>query len=220
MLKLYTYFRSTAAYRVRIALNIKNLEHELISVHLLKDGGEHKTEDYLNKNPMGLVPALEIETPSGEIDYLAQSLSILEYLEETYPENPILPADGLARVRVREISLGIACDMHPLNNLRVLKFLTGEMALSEEQKLTWYKHWIATGFTGIERQLRTSSDTGLCCHGDAPTMADLCLIPQVYNAERFDCPMDDYPTIQRINEHCKGLDAFAKADPAIQPDAV
>ena len=219
MLKLYTYFRSTAAYRVRIALNLKNLDFEAIPVHLLRDGGEHKSQQYLQKNPTGLVPTLQITDGESDPKYLAQSIAILEYLEECYPEPALLPKDSLARARVRSISQSIACDMHPLNNLRVLKFLTGEMALSEEKKLEWYRHWIAIGFTGIERLLRDDSATGLFCHGDQPTLADCCLVPQVYNAERFDCPMDDYPTILRINAHCKSLQAFIKSDPNTQPDA-
>ena len=223
MLNLYSYFRSTAAYRVRLALNLKGLEYDVIPVHLLRDGGEHKSPEYLAKNPTGLVPTLEVdkrvENSVNDSVYIAQSIAILEYLEERYPEPPLLPADPLGRARVRALTQTIACDMHPLNNLRVLKYLTGPMGLSEEQKLQWYKHWIAVGFSSIETTLSNKTTTGLFCHGDQASFADCCLIPQIYNAERFGCPMDDYPSIARINDHCKSLEAFIDADPATQPDA-
>ena len=218
MLKLYTYFRSTAAYRVRLALNLKKLHFEAIPVHLLRDGGEQKSAQYLSKNPTGLVPTLELSSEETDPKYLSQSIAILEYLEESHPEPALLPQDPLGRARVRSISQTIACDIHPLNNLRVLQYLTGDMGLAEDQKLEWYKHWIATGFTAIERILQDDA-TGLFCHGDQPSFADCCLIPQVYNAERFACPMDDYPAIRRINAHCKELEAFINADPATQADA-
>lgn len=219
MLKLYSYFRSTAAYRVRLALNLKGLDYDVIPVHLLRDGGEQKAEEYLGINPTGLVPTLELTSEDADSTYLGQSIAILEYIEERYPEPSLLPKDPIARAKVRGLSQAIACDMHPLNNLRVLKYLTGEMGLSNEKKLDWYQHWITTGFSSIEKILSDDSETGLFCHGDQASFADCCLIPQIYNAERFDCPMDDYPTIRRINDHCKSLNAFINADPATQPDA-
>lgn len=215
MLTLTTYFRSTAAYRVRIALNLKGLEHELVATNLLKDGGEHKTPKFLSKNPDGLIPTLATE---GRV--LAQSMAILEYLEERYPQPALLPNDLLDRAYLRGLAQTIASDMHPLNNLRVQQYLVNEMGVSEDQKLQWYHHWIATGFKGLETRLAQDPRTGLCCYGDEPSLADLCLVPQVYNALRFNCPMDDYPTIQKINDHCLSIDAFAKAAPERQADAI
>ena len=212
-MKLSTYFRSTAAYRVRIALNLKGIEHELVPVHLLRDGGEHKTEGYLSKNPDGLVPALEND---GHV--LAQSIAILEYLEETHPQPALLPEDPIDRAYLRGLAQSIACDIHPLNNLRVLQYLVNTLEASEEQKLAWYHHWVGSGFKGIEARLANDARTGLCCYGDTPTIADVCLIPQVYNAKRFNCPLDDYPTIMRINDHCLGLEAFDVSTPDKQPD--
>ncbi|MFT5574231.1 MAG: maleylacetoacetate isomerase [Cryomorphaceae bacterium] len=214
MLKLTTYFRSTAAYRVRIALNLKGLEHELFAVHLLKEGGQHKTKQYLNTNPDGLIPTLETD---GQV--LAQSMAIIEYLEETHASPALLPCSPLDRAYVRGLAQTICSDMHPLNNLRVLKYLTAEMGVSEEHKLQWYQHWVAVGFTGLETRLANDLRSGLCCIGDKPSLADVCLVPQVYNAERFNCPMQDYPTIQRINEYCLSLEPFAQAAPHLQADA-
>lgn len=214
MLKLTTYFRSTAAYRVRIALNLKGLEHELVPIHLLKDGGEHKTASFLNRNPDGLIPTLETH---GQV--LAQSMAIMEYLEEEYPTPALLPSKSLDRAYLRGLAQTIASDIHPLNNLRVLKYLTGKLNASEEQKTQWYHHWVATGFKGLETRLANNANTGRFCFGDTPTLADICLIPQVYNALRFNCPMDDYPTINRINQQCLQLDAFANAAPDLQADA-
>lgn len=211
-MKLTTYYRSTAAYRVRITLKLKGVAHELIPINLLK--GEHKESEFLAKNPDGLIPTLETD------DYaLSQSIAILEYLEEAYPKVALLPNDSLDRATVRGLVQTIASDMHPLNNLRVLQFLVNEMGVSEEQKLQWYQHWIANGFTGLEARLAKSSDTGKFCFGDSPSMADVCLVPQVYNAHRFDCPMEDYPTISQINNHCMSLSAFADTAPSRQSDA-
>lgn len=215
MLRLTTYFRSTAAYRVRIALNIKNIEHELLPTNLLKNGGEHKTKEFLGRNPDGLIPTLETD---GHV--LAQSMAILEYLEEQYPEPAILPSDPIDRAYLRGLAQTIASDMHPLNNLRVQQYLVNQMGVSEEQKLQWYQHWIAAGFTGLEARLANDARTGKCCYGDAPTLADICLVPQVYNAVRFECPMQDYPTIQSINDYCLNLEPFAKALPELQADAI
>lgn len=213
-MKLSTYFRSTAAYRVRIALNLKGIDYELVPVHLLRNGGEQKSSAYLEKNPDGLIPALETE---GRV--LAQSMAILEYLEETHPEPPLLPSGSLDRAYLRGLAQTIVSDIHPLNNLRILKYLKNDLALTEDQKNDWYRHWVATGFESIEARLARDVNTGLCCFGDTPSIADVCLIPQVFNAVRFDCPMHEYPIIRRINEYCLGLDAFAKAAPNLQPDA-
>ncbi|MDC9719927.1 MAG: maleylacetoacetate isomerase [Gammaproteobacteria bacterium] len=211
---LSTYFRSTAAYRVRIALNHKQLEHTLIPVNLLVDGGQQKTTEYLHKSPNGLVPILE--TDDG---VLHQSLAIMEYLEEKYPANPILPIDLMSRAQVRAFSQSIACDIHPLNNLRVLQYLSNELKVSDEAKKRWYVHWVHLGFSALEARLNASSGTQFC-FGNEITMADICLVPQVYNAIRFNCPMDEYPNIVRINDNCLELDAFTKSSPSNQPDAI
>jgi maleylacetoacetate isomerase/maleylpyruvate isomerase len=212
-MKLYTYFRSTAAYRVRIALNLKGLPYEAAPVHLLRS--EENDPAYRALSPLGTVPALLTD----EGDALTQSLAIIEYLEETHPQPPLLPADALGRARVRALALTIACDIHPLNNLRVLKYLTGTLGASEEEKMTWYRHWLADGMMAVERLLAGHPATGDFCHGDAPTLADCCLVPQVFNARRFDCPLDAMPTIRRIAEACEQLPAFVAAAPHNQPDA-
>lgn len=211
-MKLTTYFRSTAAYRVRIALNIKGLKHELIPVNLLK--GEQKSAEYKAINPEALLPTLE----TGP-HVLAQSVAILEYLEEIQPQPSLLPKDSIERALVRGMAQAIACDIHPLNNLRVLKYLVSDLGVSEDDKLKWYHHWLDEGFRSIEQRLKAGETTGLCCFGDQPTMADLCLIPQVYNAKRFELPLDDYPIIRRIEEHCLSLTEFAEARPEAQADA-
>jgi maleylacetoacetate isomerase len=213
-LNLSTYFRSTAAYRVRIALNYKELEHTLIPVNLLSEGGQHKKAEYLDKSPNGLVPILEIETA-----VLHQSLAIMEYLEETYPNNPILPNDPIDRAHVRAFAQTIACDIHPLNNLRVLQYLSNELKVSDDEKQNWYAHWVKLGFTSLEKRLSNNSKSDFS-FGNKITMADICLIPQIYNAHRFNCPMGDYPNIARINENCLKLDAFAKSLPSMQPDSI
>ncbi|HVE50619.1 MAG TPA: maleylacetoacetate isomerase [Casimicrobiaceae bacterium] len=212
-MKLYGYFRSSAAYRVRIALNLKGLAPEGSSVHLQK--GEQRTDDYLALNPQGLVPALVTDT--GEV--LTQSLAIIEWLDETHAQPPLLPSDALDRARVRSIALAIACDIHPLNNTRVLSYLVHTLGVSEEQKNGWYRYWIDLGFEALEARLARESDTGRFCHGDAPTLADVCLVPQVANARRFKVDLKAYPTITRIDVACNALPAFAKAAPELQPDA-
>ncbi|WP_092844986.1 maleylacetoacetate isomerase [Modicisalibacter xianhensis] len=213
MMKLYGYFRSSAAYRVRIALNLKGLAYEQVAVNLVN--GEQRGEDNLDRHPQGLVPTLETEDGTR----LTQSLAICEYLDERYLETPLLPADAEGRARVRALAQMIACEIHPLNNLKVLKYLTGDLGLGEDAKLAWYRHWIRDGFEALEVMLASSPATGTFCHGDAPTLADACLIPQVFNARRFECDLSDYPTLRRIAEHCDTLEAFQQAAPSVQPDA-
>ncbi len=216
MLQLYSYFRSSASYRVRIALNLKGLPFEYMPVHLLKDGGQQHTADYQRINPAELVPAL---VDDGQA--IGQSLAIMEYLDETRPELPaLLPRDALGRARVRALAQSIACEIHPLNNLRVLQYFEKDLKLDEATKATWYRHWITLGFTAVEAMLANNPHTGTFCHGDTPGMADCCLIPQIANSRRFDTPLDAFPTIRRIEAACLALDAFAKAAPALQPDAV
>lgn len=214
-LKLYSYFRSSAAYRVRIALNLKALPYETVPVHLLRGGGEQFTPDYLHLNPEALVPALI----DGSLPPLSQSLAIIEYLEETHPTPPLLPADPIGRARVRSLALAIACDIHPLNNLRVLRYLAKGLSIEEEARNTWYRHWIAVGMGAIEAQLAASPATARFCHGDTPTVADLCLVPLVANAQRLNCDISAMPTVMRINDTCLALEAFKNAMPAMQPDA-
>jgi maleylacetoacetate isomerase len=213
-LRLYTYWRSTAAYRVRIALNLKKLRHELIPVHLTRNGGEQHRDDYLALNPQGLVPTLL----DGE-RILRQSLAILEYLDEVYPEPPLLPATPRDRARVRAIANVITCDIHPLNNLRVLQFLEKEMGLGDNSRKNWYHYWLDQGFSALETLLADHPSTGIFCEGDEPTYADICLVPQVYNARRFNFDLDPYPTVTRIEEACLSLPPFADAAPENQPDA-
>lgn len=214
-LKLYSYFRSSAAYRVRIALNLKGLPYETVPVHLLRGGGEQLMPVYRNVNPEALVPALI----DGDLPPLSQSLAIIEYLEETHPAPPLLPADAMGRARVRSLALAVACDIHPLNNLRVLRYLAKELGIEEEARNTWYRHWIDIGLGAIEAQLAASPATGRFCHGDTPTVADLCLVPQVANAQRLNCDLSAMPTVTRINDACLALEAFKNAMPAMQPDA-
>lgn len=213
-MRLHTYFRSSAAYRVRIALNLKGLDYEAVPVHLVRGGGEHRQPAYLGLNPAGLVPALEDQ---GQV--LTQSLAIVEYLEETHPQPALLPAAALDRARVRAIAQAIACDIHPVNNLRVLQYLTRELGVSEEQKNAWYRHWIGVGLQVVEAMLAGDARTGAFCHGDTPGLADCCLVPQVFNARRFGCELSAMPTVLRIADHCAGLEAFRRAAPEAQPDA-
>jgi maleylacetoacetate isomerase len=212
-MRLYDYYRSSAAYRVRIALNIKGVTPERVFVHLRKGG--QRADDYLDLNPQGLVPALALD--GGQT--LTQSLAIIEWLEETHPQPPLLPADAAGRARVRAVALSIACEIHPLNNLRVLQYLTGTLGASEAQKDGWYKYWIDTGFEALETQLAREKATGRFCHGDAPGLADVCLVPQLANARRFHVDLAPYPTLTRIEAACNALPAFVAAAPANQPDA-
>lgn len=213
-MKLYGYFRSSAAYRVRIALNLKGLDYETVPVHLMKEGGQQFTEAYKALNPTSLVPTLV----DGDLA-IGQSMAILEYLEETHPRPALLPADAAGRARVRAIAQTIACDIHPLNNLRVLKHLKRGMGVDEEAKNAWYRHWIDIGLSSIEAMLAGNPATGRYCHGDQITLADVLLVPQVFNARRFDCDLSAMPTVTRIVEACSELDAFVRAEPARQPDA-
>ncbi|MCA1245107.1 maleylacetoacetate isomerase [Massilia sp. MS-15] len=213
-MKLYTYFRSSAAYRVRIALNLKGLDYEAVPVHLLRDGGQQLGADYLAVNPSGLVPALQDD---GLV--LSQSMAILEYLDEVYPVAPLLPKDALGRARVRELAQIVACDIHPINNLRVLRYLVKQLGQSEEVKTDWYRHWVIEGLRSLEAHLARNPGTGAFCHGDTPTMADCFLVPQVFNAKRFDIDVAAYPTIARIDALCADLPAFQAAHPSRQPDA-
>jgi maleylpyruvate isomerase len=213
-MRLYDYFRSSAAYRVRIALNLKGVQPDERTFVHLRMGGQ-RAQDYLALNPQGLVPALALD--DGHV--LTQSLAIVEYLDETYPDPPLLPSSAAARARVRAIALAIACEIHPLNNLRVLNYLLGTLGVSKEQKDGWYRYWIDVGFEALERSLSNDGDTGRYCHGDRATLADVCLVPQIANARRFDIDLSPYPTLIRIEAACNELPAFAEAAPARQPDA-
>ena len=212
-MKLIGYFRSSAAFRVRIALNYKGLKVEHASRHLRK--GEQAAPDYVALNPQKLVPALVLD--SGEV--LTQSLAILEYLEETHPEPPLLPRDPAGRARVRALSLIVCADIHPIQNLRVMGYLREKFGQTEESAFAWSRHWIETGFEAYEATIAKDPKTGAFSHGDTPTFADLCLAPQVFNAARFKVDMARYPTIQRIHATCLQHPAFDAAQPAKQPDA-
>ena len=212
-MKLYSYFRSSAAYRLRIALNLKCIDYEQVPVSLLK--GDQLTDQYRDLNPQGLVPLLR----DGPL-LLTQSLAICEYLDETHPAPAFLPVSAVERARVRAIALAIACEIHPLNNLRVLKYLKKSLGHNDDEVNKWYRHWIGIGLPAVESMLAGSPMTGRYCHRDAPSLADIFLVPQVANAVRYECPLEAYPTIRRINDECLKLDAFARARPHLQPDAV
>ncbi|MBI5258497.1 MAG: maleylacetoacetate isomerase [Burkholderiales bacterium] len=209
-MKLYNFFRSSASYRVRIALALKGLPYDYMPVHLPKN--EHLGESYTGVSASRLVPLLT----DGEA-VVTQSLAIIEYLNDTHPEPPLLPADALGRARVRALSLDIACEIHPLNNLRVLRYLTGPLKLSEDDKDRWYRHWVETGLEVVERQLQAAP--ARFCHGDAPTMADCVLVPQIFNAQRFNCRLDHVPQVMKVFEACMALDAFTNTQPSACPDA-
>lgn len=203
---LYDYFRSTAAYRVRIALNLKGLDYQSQSINLLQ--GEESGADYLQHNPQGLVPSLQLK--DGRV--LHQSLAICEYLEEAYPEPALLPADPEERAQVRAFSQVIACDIHPLNNLRVLKYLKADLGVTEETKLIWYHHWVKAGFVALEALMQRQTQSTYC-FGESPTLADICLVAQMFNAQRFECDVSPYPRLVGIAERCQQLDAFSQAHP-------
>lgn len=213
-MKLYSYFRSSAAYRVRIALNLKGLGYEYAGVHLLRDGGQQLKPEYRALNPDGIVPTLV----DGD-DVLTQSLAIIEYLEETHPEPPLLPRNPSDRAFVRSVALAVACEIHPVDNLRVLKYLKHQLKVPDEGKDAWYRHWIETGFASLEKRLAGDRRVGALTFGDTPTIADLCIVPQVFNARRFDIDLSPYPTIERIADNANQIDAFQRAAPAQQPDA-
>ena len=209
-MKLYTYFRSSAAFRVRIALNLKGLKYEPAFVHLAK--GEHRKPEYAAVNAQALVPTLALDDGTR----LNQSLAIIEYLEEKHPQPPLLPKDALGRARVRSLSQLIASEIHPLNNLRTLQHLRRALGQSEDQIATWYRHWIADGLAKLETELQ---GTHRFCHGDSPTMADCCLVPQIFNARRYDSELAPYPNTMRVFDACMKLEAFDRAQPSKQPDA-
>lgn len=211
---LYSYWRSSASYRVRIALNLKGVAFDTRPVHLVRAGGEQKSAAFLAVNPQGLVPVFEEDGLT-----ITQSLAIIGYLEDTRPDPALLPTDAAERARVRSLALLVACDVHPLNNSGVLRFLTGELGVDDAGRQRWYHNWIGRGFAAMEARLATDGDTGTFCHGEAPSLADICLVPQVYNAERFGCDLSPFPTIRRINAACLELAAFREAAPEAQPDA-
>jgi maleylacetoacetate isomerase len=210
--KLYTYFRSSAAFRVRIALNLKALSYEPVFVHLAK--GQHRERQYGDVNPQGLLPTLELDDGTR----LTQSLAIIEWLDEKHPSPPLIPKESLARARVRSLSYLIASEIHPLNNLRVLQHLKRALGQSQEQIDEWYRYWIADGLAKFEADLGTGG-TGKFCHGDSPSMADCCLIPQIFNAKRFNSDLAPYPKTMRVFENSMKLEAFDRAQPSKQPDA-
>ena len=207
-MKLYDYYRSSSSYRVRIALNLKQINYGTLPVHLIQQGGEQHHPDYLTLNPQGLVPTLD---ENGHI--LTQSLAIIEYLDELNPNPPLLPSNLLGRAEVRSLALIIACDMHPLNNLRVLQQLRAQFHASDDQVNAWYHHWLKTGFDAFEAKLQRLPRKHPVCYGHEVSLADLCLIPQVYNAKRFEFSMTAYPLIEDINEHCTRITAFREAAP-------
>ena len=209
-MELYNYFRSSASYRVRIALALKGLDYDYKPVHLVKN--EQFTESYAAVSAARLVPLLK----DGDAMF-TQSLAIIEYLDETHPQPPLLPKDPRQRARVRAIALDIACEIHPLNNLRVLRYLTRDLKLSEDDKNRWYRHWVETGLEAVERQLAAQPAT--YCHGSTPTLADCCLVPQIFNARRLDCRTDHVPQVMRVFDACMKLDAFANTQPSACPDA-
>ena len=211
-MKLYTYFRSSAAFRVRIALNLKAMSYESVPVDLRP--GAHRQPDYLARNPQGLIPALE---DAGAV--IGQSLAIIEYLEEIRPQPPLLPRTALDRARVRSMALAIACDIHPLNNLRVLNYLRAPLGQEQAAVDTWYRHWIAEGFRSLEEQAKHATGDGRHMFGTELTLADICLVPQMFNARRLDCNLEPFPTLRAICAHLEALPAFARAAPNPQPDA-
>ena len=217
-MRLYSYFRSSASFRVRIALALKGLSYEYVPVHLAKN--EHFQEELRGTLPAQLVPALVVEPEAGAPSLsLTQSLAIIEYLDETHPQPPLLPSDPAGRARVRSLALDIACEIHPLDNLRVLRYLVTELKVSEDDKNRWYRHWVETGLEAVERQLAGHPSTGRFCHGDRPGLADCVLVPQIFNAQRMDCRLDHVPAVMRVFEACMAEPAFSSAQPSACPDA-
>ena len=213
-LRLYTYWRSSAAYRVRIALAVKGLQYEAVPRHLLRDGGEQRSPGYLALNPQGLVPALEHD---GHV--VTQSLAICEYLEEIHPQPPLLPADPLGRAAVRAMALAVACDIHPLNNLRVQQYLRGELGQDDATVSRWTRHWIDRGFVALEQLIARHSGDGRHCYGSSVTLADVFVVPQVYNARRAQLDLSPYPRLGAVVQYLESVPAFAAARPEAQPDA-
>jgi maleylacetoacetate isomerase len=213
-MKLYTYFRSSAAYRVRIALNLKGIDYESAYVDVRPPVAAHRAPEFLAVNPQGLIPALQHDGNT-----ITQSLAIIEYLDELYPQPPLLPASPADRAHVRAMALAVACDIHPLNNARVLGYLRAPLAQDEEAVNSWYHHWLGTGFRSLEDNARQSSTDRRYMFGNSVTLADLCIVPQMYNARRFKCDLEPYPTLRGICAHLESLPAFAGAAPEAQPDA-
>lgn len=213
MIRLYNYFRSSASYRVRIALNLKKLPFEYHAVHLTRGGGEQFSTEFRELNELSLVPVFE-----DGAHRITQSLAIIEYLDEVYPDPPLLPKNPAERARVRALSLSVACEIHPLNNLRALNYLSQQLGVNSEAKTRWYQHWVELGLAALEAQI-SRGPKGSFCHGDDPGLADCCLIPQLFNARRFNCDLSNYPTLLAIEENCAALSAFRDAAPERQVDA-
>ena len=211
-LQLFNYFRSSASYRVRIALALKGLDYDYMPVQLARN--EHFKESYAALSPARLVPLLK-----DDERIVTQSLAIIEYLDELHPQPPLLPGTALERARIRALALDVACEIHPLNNLRVLRYLVHDLKVSEDDKNRWYRHWVETGLEALEQQLASHPATGRFCHGDTPTLADVVLVPQIHNAKRMDCRLDHVPTVMRVFEACMAHDAFAKTQPSACTDA-
>jgi maleylacetoacetate isomerase len=207
MIELYNYFRSSASFRVRIALNLKNIDYKNHEIHLVNHGGEQYSEAFEKINAQQLVPVFK-----NEDKIITQSCAMIEYLDEMHPEPPLLPKDPYQKALVRAFALSIIADMHPLNNLRVLEYLKNDFMISETQKTAWYHHWIKKGFSALEKQLSKNAHF-LYCFGDTPTLADICLVPQMYNARRFACDISSFPTLVKMDEHCQKHPAFQKAWP-------
>ena len=212
-MKCYGFFRASAPFRMRIAFNLKGIEYESVPVNFRT--GAQRSDEYLKINPQGRVPAVALD--DGTV--LTQSMAIMEYLDETQPEPAFLPADAIGRARVRALAQIVACDIHPLNNVSPLNFLKGELGVDEAGELKWYQHWVAQGFAAFEALLAGDAHTGPYCHGDTPGLADICLVPQVFNAKRYHCPLDDYPTLMSVFDSLMTLDAFDAAQPDKQPEA-
>jgi len=213
-MKLYNFFRSSASYRVRIALNLKGVQYEYVPIHLRRGGGEQYTPAYKALNPQGIIPTLE---DGGRV--LTQSLTIIEYLEERYPAPPLLPRDPADRATVRSMALAVACEIHPVQNLRVLNYLKDVLHHTEEELNAWSRHWITQGLTALEQMVRAAPNRGAFCFGNMPSLADLCLVPQLVNARRFGCDLSACPALVQIDATCCALPAFAQAAPENQPDA-